>query len=375
MNRLKFKVLGVLLLTSTLVQAAGLQIVVQNPSEFDRSHELVELPLTKLENWIQLKEGEVYEVHNRKQEIVPSQVTSDGLLLFQSGLRQNETATFTVVSGAKQEFAPKTYGRFIQERKDDFAWENDRVAFRIYGQALIPVDGPSNGLDVWYKRTNALVVDKWYKNDLENHIPYHNDNGEGLDDYKVGRTLGAGAMAPYPQDQLVLNENFVTPQVIENGPLRTTFKLIYKPVVVDGKTYAESRTFSIDAGSQLTKVVQEYGFDTPTPVAAGIVKRDTQDRPIIASDKSYILYQEPATDKASGVTIAVLYPAGFDKTVVHSDGTSHILGVTTYQPNMPVTYYTGYNWSEFGFKTVDEFQHYLEKFKARLAKPFIVTIK
>ena len=71
------------------------------------------------------------------------------------------------------------------------------MAFRIYGQALVPIDGPSNGIDLWYKRTSDLIIDKWYANDLAGIASYHNDNGEGLDDYKVGRTLGAGAMAPY----------------------------------------------------------------------------------------------------------------------------------------------------------------------------------
>ena len=30
-------------------------------------------------------------------------------------------------------------GRFVPERRDDFAWENDRIAFRVYGPACSPV--------------------------------------------------------------------------------------------------------------------------------------------------------------------------------------------------------------------------------------------
>ena len=29
-----------------------------------------------------------------------------------------------------------TYARFVPEREDDFAWENDLVAFRAYGPAM-----------------------------------------------------------------------------------------------------------------------------------------------------------------------------------------------------------------------------------------------
>ena len=39
-----------------------------------------------------------------------------------------------------------TYARFVPERSDDFAFENDKVAFRIYGPAL-KNSGVNNGID------------------------------------------------------------------------------------------------------------------------------------------------------------------------------------------------------------------------------------
>ncbi|HWI56372.1 MAG TPA: glycoside hydrolase family 88 protein, partial [Bacillota bacterium] len=45
------------------------------------------------------------------------------------------------------------YGTFMPQRKDDFAWENDRVAFRIYGPALEATGEISSGIDIWCKRT------------------------------------------------------------------------------------------------------------------------------------------------------------------------------------------------------------------------------
>jgi hypothetical protein len=30
----------------------------------------------------------------------------------------------------------KTYARFVTELKDDFAWENDKIAFSTFGKAL-----------------------------------------------------------------------------------------------------------------------------------------------------------------------------------------------------------------------------------------------
>lgn len=364
----------------------NVSVTVENTSAIDRQSELVEVTVDDIKAKVTLKEGEVYVVKDGKGEVVASQVTSDGKLIFQSGLAANTSATFTIEAGAPQEFAAKTYGRFITERKDDFAWENDRVAFRIYGPALIASDGPSNGLDIWYKKTNNLIIDKWYKDDLAGVASYHDDHGEGLDDYKVGRSLGAGAMAPFVNDKLWLNENFASQEILDNGPLRTTFKLTYKDLDVDGKVYSETRTISIDAGSQFSKIVEEYGnVEGSMPVAAGFVKREN-DSIISSVENNYVVYAEPKSAKADYVYLAMVFPAGLDKMLVDTytvknESTkketpySHVLGVATYSANTPIAYYTGYGWSNFGFETVSDYQKYVENFSASLKQPLVVTIK
>ncbi len=120
---------------------------------------------------------------------------------------------------------------------DDFVWENDRVAFRAYGPALVAKDGPSTGFDAWYKRTSKLVVDEWYADELGGIKKYHDDHGEGMDDYSVGPTLGLGAPAAYVDGVIWKNKNFASYEVLENGPLRTTFRLIYDDLDVDGTRY------------------------------------------------------------------------------------------------------------------------------------------
>jgi hypothetical protein len=351
-----------------------MKVTVENPSNFDRLSEMVEIPVAEIKAQIALANDDVYVVTDSNGEVVPSQLTFDGKLIFQSKLKAKETGTFTIQPGKPQTFKAQTFGRFISERKDDFAWENDRVAFRIYGQALVPIDGPSNGLDVWYKRTSELIIDKWYEKDLAGIASYHNDNGEGQDDYKVGRTLGAGAMAPYTDNKLWLNENYVSQEVFENGPLRTTFKLTYKEVGVADKTYSEARTFSIDAGSQLTKVIQEYGFTAQTPVAAGLVKRGN-DSIIVSPENDFIIYVEPFSQVVDQVYLALVFPGKFESTTIDAcdNAASHVLAITTYQPNAPVMYYTGYGWSKFGFASLDEFQQYIQHFTEALQQPFIIN--
>lgn len=382
MKRIIYLLFAAVLLASCNTKPNELALTVENPSDFNRVTDLVELSLDTLKSKIALAEGQVYVVKNAKGEVVPSQVTYDGKLIFQSGVKAKETAAFTVSAGEKQEFKPQTYGRLITERKDDFAWENDRVAFRIYGAALMASDGPSNGLDAWYKRTNDMVIDKWYKDDLSGAASYHEDKGEGLDDYKVGRSLGAGAMAPFVNDKLWLNENFVSQELLENGPLRTTFRLAYKDINVADKTYTESRTFSIDAGSQFSKVTQEYGVSENISVAAGIVKRAANDTVIVDPDKDYIIYREPS-EKAGSVFLGLVFPAGIDSMVVdtykvanaktkNEDTYSHVLAVATYKVDCPIVYYTGYGWSKFGFADEAAFQTYISNFSKGLKQPLVV---
>ena len=372
------------LLFSCSNKEGDLKITVENPSSFDRLSELVEIPIDTVKAKMPLKDSLVYVVKALDGTVIPSQVTYDRKIIFQPELKAGEAKTFVVTTGEPQEFPAKTYGRFITERKDDFAWENDRVAFRIYGPALIEIDGPSNGFDIWYKRTGSLVIDKWYKDDLAGVASYHNDNGEGLDDYKVGRSLGAGAMAPYVNGKLWLNENFASQEILENGPLRTTFKLTYKDLDVDGKQIAENRTISIDAGSQLSKVVQAYTIKEPMDVAAGFSKREKGDSIISVVDKGYIVYAEPATNKAAGVYLGLVFPQSIKEMAIDTYETvnpvnkqkgtySHVLGVTTQQPKIPVTYYTGYGWKEFGYTTVADFEKYIQDFAAALKEPLKIS--
>lgn len=383
MKNLFILLFPILFIFSCTTGEKELVINIENPSNFDRTTQLVEIPIEKVKEKVTIEDTQNYIVKNEKGEIIPSQITSDGKLIFESNLKAKQVSTFSITSGDPQQFDAKTYGRFITERKDDFAWENDKVAFRVYGPALIPVDGPSNGIDVWFKRTPNMVIDKWYKDDIAGIASYHSDHGEGLDDYKVGRTLGAGGMAPYVKGKLWLNENFAAHQVLDNGPLRTTIKLSYKNIAVDGKEYAETRTFSIDAGSQLSKVIQEYTTDNIIPVAAAIVKRAESDSIIVASDKSYVIYDEPKNESVGDVYIAVVFPQGIDSTKIDTytiinerskkeETYSHVLAIATYLPNTPITYYTGYGWSKYGFPTDRDFQKYLETFVSSIREPFII---
>src|SRR5690606_37979124 len=85
---------------------------------------------------------------------------------------------------------PRTYTTFA--RGSDLAWENDRVAFRLFGPAVR--DKVGSGVDIWAKRVDYPILDKWYTLN-ENGQSYHTDRGGGCDFYDMGGLRGWGAIA------------------------------------------------------------------------------------------------------------------------------------------------------------------------------------
>ena len=85
-------------------------------------------------------------------------------LIFQADFAAGETKTFTVSSGKKQSYKRedfKAYGRFNQERFDDYAWENDLIAHRTYGTSLITWKGEpltSSSIDIWVTLNSSLTI-------------------------------------------------------------------------------------------------------------------------------------------------------------------------------------------------------------------------
>ncbi len=353
------------------------KVTVENSLQTDRIAETVEIQFGDITAVLGEIDPAGLVVSDSKGAEVPSQIIRAGQaepqsLIFQADVKAGSSARYYIAPGTPQSYEPKAYGRFVPERYDDYAWENDRIAFRIYGPALIAKDGPSNGLDVWIKRTGKLVIDRWYADYLAGKNTYHDDNGEGCDCYKVGRTLGAGAMAPYVDDSLWLAINFETWKTLDNGPIRTSFRLTYPPFPVRGVMVTETRTISLDAGSQLTKITEEYsGIENEFTVAAGIVKRPEGSPLLFPPEKNAIAYRLDGGE--GGITYigtVLTTPA----TAVR-DTADHTLIVTRHTPGTPLTYFTGAGWSKWGFESDAAWTDYIDEFSQKISSPLKVRIE
>ena len=353
------------------------KVTVKNNLPLDRIAETVEISIADITANLPGSEPTRLVVTDPGGTEVTSQLIYAGQsapqsLIFQADVKANSSASYLISVGEPAVYEAKTYGRFVPERYDDYTWENDRIAFRIYGPALIAKDGPSNGIDVWIKRTDKMIIDKWYSEYLAGKNSYHDDNGEGCDCYKVGRTLGAGAMAPFVEDSLWLGNNFETWQTLDNGPLRTSFRLTYPPFMVRDVMVTETRTFSLDAGSQLNMVTEEYtGIDQVFTVAAGIVKREEGSPLPFPLDANTIAYRLDGGE--GGITflgVVLTTPAA-----AVTENRDHLLIVTRYTPGTPLVYYTGAGWSKWGFESDKAWSDYLTAFSGRLSSPLEVSLK
>ena len=162
----------------------------------------------------------------------------------------------TLASCQKEAVQPKVYGRFVPERKDDFAWENEYAAFRMYGPAL-KGENPSNGVDLWLKASPELIVDSFYYREHVLGLPYHINYGKGLDCYKVGHTCGAGGLVVMidedPEDKIYVGGPYDRWEILEQTPEKFVFKLEYDSLLVHGHLWKESITITAEAGKMLNR--------------------------------------------------------------------------------------------------------------------------
>ncbi|MGL4292906.1 MAG: DUF4861 family protein, partial [Bacteroidales bacterium] len=265
------------LLLSSCMKEKEVTVTVQNKAGINRS-EMVEVVWDLIKENLKLEADQSFIILDEQGQQVPYQLVTYGekeakLLIFPIALNANQQLTYKVKAGMPEAVTTRVQTTFMPQRKDDLSWENDRMAYRFYGPGLEMDPKESlvtGGIDVWVKNTPELVTQQWYKDELAKVKSYHVDHGQGLDFYAVGKTLGGGSAAPYANDSLYyISHNFQSYEILDNGPLRTVFRLTYAPYyAADSVLVTETRVVSLDAGSNLNKIVENYGdINKPIQVA------------------------------------------------------------------------------------------------------------
>jgi len=317
-------------------------------------------------------------------DLLPLQFVDEDLdgeldyLVFQPTLAAGETREYKIFTPENGiQFAVpenRTFSRFVPERTDDYAWENDRVAFRTYGpeaQRMIEENIPggtlSSGIDCWLKRVNYPIIDRWYKKELEEDGSYHEDTGEGLDDFHVGPSRGCGGTGVWDAEQQILHtsKNFTDWRTVTEGPLRTLFELDYAPWKYPGGMVAEKKTISLDMGSNMMRIELRFDPDnTPETISAGITLHEKDGSILVDERSGWFSYWQPHADSKLGMGIVVEaeFLEGYTEHFVEEKDQSHLLVQMKPIANS-VVYYAGFGWSKSGlFKTQKEWVAYLADF-------------
>ncbi|WP_036910910.1 DUF4861 family protein [Prevotella sp. FD3004] len=383
-------------LLACLTANADAQICVEvtNPTDEYRE-EIIELPLDSVCLWLGTSSDSL-RVLDRAGLDVPSQLTPNGKLLIGAYVRKGGKNTYTIRKGATHDFPIFCDGALHPERKDDFAWENDRGAYRVYGPALERTGERSYGIDVWTKNTPELVLnDRYYIEDvvmmpkvdslrrIDRHRgdslyrinSYHHDHGKGFDPYKVGATLGCGAPALLMGDSIVMPYCFESYEVITRGPLRFEVCLHQSPRVVCGDTIRETRVIRLDKGSNFNRMEVWYdGLSKPVSLCSGVVVQK-EDQESVVLGRNYVAYTDP-TDQPdvhhAPLYVAAIFPHG-EVEIKRKDG--HALGIIPNYQGGHFTYYFGSAWSKYDVRTAEEWNARIGWFLRSIEHPLQVTLK
>ncbi len=372
---------ALLTLQAAAPAAARLEVLVRNPLDLARPAETVELPaaaVAALARGGELRRVRVSDASGR--ELVAQAVDADGdelpdLVIFQADLPARGQAAFTLALGEKR--APRredfrAYGRFVRERHDDFAWENDRVAHRVYGAALETWAAEpltSSAVDIWLKRTRRLVINDWYMAD-----DYHRDTGEGADLYSAGRSRGCGGSGLWRDGGLVVSKNFRASRVLANGPLRVAFELDY-PAWDAPEVRSETKRVTLDAGRHLSRFESRYDLAGGGEIIFAVgIKKQPGASLRVERGRGWLRTWEPAKDGAGHYGCAIVLDPAAILDVTEADG--NYLVVARAPKDGPAVYHAGFGWDRSGdFAGVEDWDRALDEWAQRLRAPLVVEVK
>lgn len=365
-------------------------VTVTNTLAVDRSDEMVEVSMAEVSAKLQLPDTAQVIVLDENEQEVPYQVTYDDMLIFPASVKASSSAAYIIRQGNPQPVDVVSCGNIYPERLDDIAWENDRAAYRAYGPALQASGEKAYGYDIWTKRVPEPVVEDRYDGALNRGLSYHEDHGNGMDVYGVGPTLGGGTAALFPDSTIVYPYCYKECEVLDNGPLRFTAKLVYNPLIIKGDSnVVETRIISLDKGSQLNKTVVSFtDLKEVTPIVAGIVlHKENPDGYSYNESGGYIAYADSTQNARNNngvIYVGAVFPASLKGAGVkwfpeeekkeRGSALGHILAFSEYEPGGEFVYYWGSGWSKYGFPADTDWTSYLERFAQRVRNPLVVSV-
>ncbi len=364
-------------------------VTVSNSSSINRKNETIQVAIKDLGQSFIANPSCIAVTNKKTNDTLSTQLVDvDGnhiidAILFQSNIVANSKNEYLFqVQKTEISFPTVAFSRFVPERTDDYAWENDRVAFRTYGpsaQKIYENNTPggtlSSGIDCWLKKVDYPIINKWYEKHTKGTGSYHEDTGEGLDNYHVGKSRGCGGLTFVTDSILHVSKNFTSYKTIDTGAIRTGFTLSYDKWMANDTEVSEKKYITLDKGSNLMKVnatvlnVDEITVGMTLHENDGSISSDTL--------KVWCNYFQPHASSTLNTAI-LCHPKYFKKIqIIESEkkDQSHAL-VHLKVIDEKVEYYTGFNWAEsLQFASQQKWEQYLTEFSIRISEPLKITIQ
>lgn len=365
-------------------------VTITNSLAVDREFETVELTKKALglPNAAKLEDYTVKEISS-KLILETQAVDTDGdgimdVLLFQPKISSSSKKEFELVPATHLTATKNStcYSRFVPERTDDYAWENNKVAFRTYGpvaQKMVEdkIQGGTltSGIDAWLKRVDYPIINKWYEKTVSGTGSYHKDTGEGLDNFQVGDSRGIGGIAVNVDGKYYFSKNFISWKTITTGPIRTSFILTYADWDAKGNKITESKLISLDYGSYLSRF--EIHISGTKTIAAGLTLHDKKGTIGTNLKEGWLSHWEPIDDSEIGMGLVAPKNTliSFDNHVTSEKDLSNLYGTLKVKDNKTV-YFAGFGWKKGSpFQTKAAWETYLSSFAKKIDNPLEVKVK
>lgn len=306
MNKLKYKSITLIigfLLSGNSIFAQTKQLIVENRGSVGLQDCMLEIPVSQLK----LPLGNYVAVMPNKT-IVPVEIIRDILgqqiaILPISKIEAGQKQTIKIEVGTHDSYPKRTYAELSHKIGGQFngnkyeggfswvkpnrmtlpgnftdhayyikyegpGWENDKVAFRFY------LDN-RNAIDVYGKKTSDIVLSGV---GIDGYDNYHNMSFWGMDNLKVGASLGIGSIAIWDGEKAVRVEkrDSTTCIIDADGKLRSQVKTIYHGWDANGIKCNLTSLISLDAGSRASHM-QLLADKSIANFATGIIKmKDTE---------------------------------------------------------------------------------------------------
>lgn len=356
-------------------------VTVANPARETIGARTIELPAQDMMK--KLGAPGFYVADSEGNEI-PSQLTYDGKIIFTADVAPGESKKFTLFpSDSVRSYTATVAGDFYPKRRDDVAFENELVGFRLYGPGTQRAGERSYGYDLFLKHpTDELIVPELYALETDDatwarvdslrridpkladeyvdSFSYHIDHGKGMDCYAVGSTLGAGVAAILVNDSIAFPWCYETAQILDNGPLRFTLAMTFPPKTIgSAENVVEKRLLSLDSRQHLnTAKVWYEGLDGEKIIVTGFPLRDDSEV-IQDKEKGIITYADPTQGPDNGKAMVGVVLGAAPDSIIFREG--HALLSRKLAPADTLSYKWGFAWDRTDITTLPEWKDYLDK--------------